>query len=397
MIPGSTPQDRHRLAAEWDRLIEEIRAQDGFSSFLLPPSAADLSRQAADGPVVAFNVSRYGCDALVLTRDGIGSLPLPGLDYDRLISVVNTFWNAIGAVTSQEAEADAERVLTEILGWLWDNATEPVLDYLGYRSRPSEDENWPRVWWVPGGLLSLLPIHAAGRQADGVIDRVVSSYTPTIRALRYAREPGSGAGLDADRALIVAMPVTPGIDGALAFAAEEARQIAALLPGSVSPAAPVRDDVLGLLSSCAIAHFACHGSSDVADPSRSRLLLHDHQTAPLTVASLASLRLDRVARLAYLSACATAVPRGAGLADEAIHLAASFQLAGYRHVIGTLWEIDDYTAVTVAGAFYTTLTSGGTALDIGRAPRALHDAVRAVRASQPDKPSVWASYLHAGA
>jgi hypothetical protein len=53
------------------------------------------------------------------------------------------------------------------------------------------------------------------------------------------------------------------------------------------------------------------------------------------------------AELAFLSACSTARPSGR-LADEAIHLASAFQLAGYRHVIGTLWPIGDWPAVEYA-------------------------------------------------
>ncbi|MFG2222325.1 hypothetical protein [Streptomyces sp. NPDC048644] len=50
--------------------------------------------------------------------------------------------------------------------------------------------------WIPGGPLSLLPVHAAGHHGFGaagrerrtVLDRVVSSCTPTVRALGHARE-----------------------------------------------------------------------------------------------------------------------------------------------------------------------------------------------------------------
>ncbi len=59
------------------------------------------------------------------------------------------------------------------------------------------------------------------------------------------------------------------------------------------------------------------------------------------------------AELAFLSACETAQP-GARLADEAIHLASAFSLAGYRHVIGTLWPVGDQHAVDIADDIYTT-------------------------------------------
>ncbi|MQY31867.1 CHAT domain-containing protein [Nocardia aurantia] len=72
-------------------------------------------------------------------------------------------------------------------------------------------------------------------------------------------------------------------------------------------------------------------------------------TDPLTVAALAEIHLDH-ARLAYLSACETALTTDARLLDEAIHLASAFQLAGYPHVIGTLWTIADQTTVQIAAS-----------------------------------------------
>jgi CHAT domain-containing protein len=107
---------------------------------------------------------------------------------------------------------------------------------------------------------------------------------------------------------------------------------------------------------------------------------------------VARLRLDD-ADLAFLSACSTGRP-GGRLADEAIHLASAFQLAGYRHVIATLWPIVDRHAVDIADQIYTTLTTAGEDDVAG----AVHAAVRRMRRRWGwNSPSVWASHIHAGA
>jgi CHAT domain-containing protein len=157
----------------------------------------------------------------------------------------------------------------------------------------------------------------------------------------------------------------------------------------LADAAATYETVLTALPRARWAHFACHGSSNLADPSASRLLLHDHLERPLTIIDVARQRLGDVG-LACLSACSTAQP-GGRLTDEAIHLAAAFQLAGYRQVIGTLWPIGDRHAVDVAMDIYTTLPLTGDAAS------AVHAATRRMRRRWTDLPSVWASHIQVGA
>jgi tetratricopeptide (TPR) repeat protein len=417
-----TGRERHRLAEELEVLLGRIRACEGFASFGLPPTPEDLIAEAAHGPVVTFNISSYRSDALLLTRHGITSCPLPRLTPDTAIAQVNNFYRAWAEATAPDGNRiAAQRTLRQTLEWLWEAAAEPALSALaalGEAIPPAQDgEPLPRVWWAPGGLLGLLPLHAAGFHTEPehaprrrtVLDRVISSYTPTVRALRHARRHRPQAA-DGARSLIVAMPTTPG-HGPLPHVPEEARRIQSLLPrpmqltgpasGSTS-FAPNTDTattaaVLARLPECTIAHFACHGASNRTDPSQSRLLLHDHATTPLTVAALAQVNLER-AQLAYLSACSTANPGNDELLDEVIHLTSAFQLAGFPHVIGTLWPIDDRIAAEVAESFYTHLTTGPPeSLDPNQAAAALHHTIRALRDRYPATPSVWAAYLHAGA
>ena len=411
--------NRRQLADRLAAVLEQIRALDGFASFGRPPALSDLLADATDGPVIAFSISAYRSDALLLTANGVASLPLPGLAMDTLTGQIESFYDSLhaaadpGATPKERRQAQAE--LSRILEWLWDIAAEPILHALGYDSQPSANSAWPRVWWVPGGLLSLLPIHAAGYHipAPGnqdrrtVMDRVISSYTPTVRALRYARQHLRAA---ADRSLIVAMPITPRLPGwELPNVPGEVDKVRALLPdplvltepgmGEESLSGPfdipTRANVLARLPGCSIAHFSCHGASDPRDPSRSQLMLHDHDRSPFTVASLNPVNLTH-AQLAYLSACRTAFNPSLALLDEAIHLTTAFQLAGFPHVIGTLWEINDNLAIDVAESFYTALHGSDGTLDISQATHALHRAIRYQRDQYPRTPSLWAAYLHAG-
>jgi hypothetical protein len=80
--------------------------------------------------------------------------------------------------------------MLDVLAWIWDTITGPILDHLGHTHPVEEGRRWPRIWWSPTGPLTVLPLHAAGHHVDdgrAVLDRVVSSYTPTVRMLTRAR------------------------------------------------------------------------------------------------------------------------------------------------------------------------------------------------------------------
>ena len=81
------------------------------------------------------------------------------------------------------------------------------------------------------------------------------------------------------------------------------------------------------------------------------------------------------------------------LADETVHLASVLHVAGYRHVVATLWSVADRPALRVARAVYTDLASYH---DIDRIPVALHQVTRALRDRYLDRPLAWAAYIHIG-
>lgn len=388
-VRATDSDHRHGMARRRQSLLSRIRATAGFERFLEPPALADLLPAAESGAVVTVNVSDLRCDALVLTAGQVRLVPLPDLDTEDLDTRVHAFLAALDLVDMGERteRTEAQAVVRRTLTWLWDVVAEPVLDELGHTATPAVGAPWPRVWWSPTGPLNFLPLHAAQRYPaqDGhaVLDRVVSSYAPTIRALLHAR---SRPVPSRRRLLSVAMAQTPGqapLPATLAEAEALVRRLGGEYP--LVDAAATHGNVMSALASASWVHFACHAHSDPASPSNSHLLLHDR---PMSIAEVSRLRLE-FAELAYLSACSTA--RGsAGLADEAIHIASAFQLAGYRHVVGTLWPIDDTTAAGVADGFYRRLTDGTSPAD------ALHMVIRSMRDEQRLIPSQWAAYVHAG-
>jgi Uncharacterized protein conserved in bacteria len=137
------------------------------------------------------------------------------------------------------------------------------------------------------------------------------------------------------------------------------------------------------------AHLSCHGRVDTRDPAQSFLALYDR---PLKVNELLTMRLDHP-YLAYLSACSTAAG-SINLIDENIHLASAFQVAGFPHVVATLWPVNDRVSARLAQHIYTALHPDP---DTWHSPAwAVHTTVRTNRARSPDKPHAWAAHIHLG-
>ncbi|MEV8388826.1 MULTISPECIES: CHAT domain-containing protein [unclassified Streptomyces] len=386
-----TTSDRVALADELDAVIDRIRALPGMERFLRPPLLTDLTAQAHEGPIVYVNVSRHRCDALIITPDGVRSRALDGLSEEAVNHRVRALHTAF-----TEGRLVAEREIHDTLEWLWDTVAGPVLGELGLTAEPAADGPWPRIWWAPVGSLSLLPLHAAGHHRDGgpvLLDRVVSSTTPTVRALGHARADRHDERNE-PRLLVVAMPHTPDAPD-LPGAQAEADHLAALIPGAtvLVGADATRDAVLDALPASGWAHFACHGYSDPDNPSDSHLALHDHDRAPFRVLDLSRLRL-RNAEFAFLSACDTARTTE-HLSDEAIHPLAAFQIAGFSQVVGTLWRVDDAVAPAFSQQIYGELIADRSGALCASA--AVHRTVRQLRTRYPNLPSVWAAHVHAGA
>ncbi|MFG3018393.1 CHAT domain-containing protein [Streptomyces sp. NPDC048254] len=402
---GGVLSTGERLAAARRRseLIEEIRKQEGLADFLRRPSYPALREAAADGPVVIVNASRSRCDALIVRADrDVRCVPLDDVSDDLVRSYARRFSLGLGILEgdapARSQLASGRHLVMTTLEWLWHQVCAPILTELGHTQAKSADEA-ERVWWCPTGAFAALPLHAAGlhdRQrgdAQSVLDRVISSYTPTLRQLIEVRSaPAASPG----RPLLVAVPETQVSGGQhLLRTAEDEAQVflrsfptAHALIGPDATGAAVR----GHLPTAGWVHFACHGSVRGASDDEARLLLYDEE---LRMAAVSRTSPARNAELAFLSACSTA-RTVRGLSDESLNLATMMQLAGYRHVIGTLWAIDDPMAPAVADTVYTALARPTGEMDAADAARSLHRAVLEQRRLFPMASVNWCSYVHLG-
>ncbi|KAF3808316.1 hypothetical protein GCG54_00006937 [Colletotrichum gloeosporioides] len=382
--------DRHQASIDLDEIISQIRLLPDFGHFLLPPSVEELNAAASDGPIVLINSSGFRCDAFLIETDTIRSIRLPKLHHPDVKRKVDSLTSIRSHYPSHQKTRDE---MFSILEWLWDVAVCPILDTLGFRKFPMNN-NWPRIWWIPTGELSSLPLHAAGRHAsfstDTALDRVVSSYSPSVRALLHARRQiRTARNLMIDHALLVSMTTTPECSN-LRFAKNEVEKLESLLPTTMKRTRleqPCSKDVLRGLEECSIFHFAGHGKSHLSNPSKSSLLTRDWQEHMLTVEDLMNLNLNKGDVPAikqyyhhhHLSACSTNKSHSADLQDEAIYLVTACQLAGFKHVIGSLWETSDRYSVEVAEEVYRTIYTLDKAGDDTSISLGVHKAARRLR------------------
>jgi hypothetical protein len=419
---------RMAWASEWDDLVGQVRRRPGGEDFLASPPVGDLLADDPGHTIAIVNVSTWRCDALLVRKTGVQPLELRGLtaddarsrttEYLRVLREAETAADEVAATRERartggsaadrqalqralrlmrDAQAAVERMLTGLLAWLWDTVAQPVLTALRHDGPPAPRVPWPRLWWCPTGPLALLPLHAAGHHGDPgrtVIDRVVPSYTPTLRALMEARKPLAAASGDAERRLlIVAQADAPG-QRSLPGVARELDMLAELFPASgctvLRDGEADRTRVRAELAKHRWVHFSCHGDQVLHDPSQGGLILHDGM---LTVADIASTRYE--AEFAGLSACKTATG-GTGLPDEMITLVAALHYSGFRHVVGTLWSVYDAPeTISLFRDLYAGMTADGRMRPELSAP-SLHAAVSKLRGLHPDRPSLWTPFTHTG-
>jgi CHAT domain-containing protein len=210
------------------------------------------------------------------------------------------------------------------------------------------DLDFRQVTLIPGGRLSLLPLHAA-------FEPITVSYAPSARALQAA------ASKNKEQANL--LPFLLGIGNPLpnpkplAFACEEVKQIEELFHKKGYGCTPFYEqaakstDIVHSIPEATYLHLSCHGRYDVQEPLDSTLYLSGNDTLTLRDLLDGDLDLSKT-RLAVLSACQTGITDFLKVPDEAVGFPAGFIQAGVPGVISTLWPVDDISTALLMEKFY---------------------------------------------
>lgn len=417
-------KERRDASYDMERCLTEIRQIKGHENFLRGLSLDRIKSCASEGPIVVINVTDIGSDAILVSTSEVRKIPLPGMRSSGAPAFISkglrTFRSSgtdffIGRDIPSERETDSVNTAA-VLPWLWDSCVKVVLNELEPSTTLARGDQLLRVWWIGVGVASSLPFHAAAASihkydsANNALDRMVPSYTPSIKTLAYSRERSNQHARTVAQqweVTVVTMTKTPG-HVRLRGVQQESELIKKACKSSgfytcVQLPQPTVDTALESIAHSKIVHFACHGMSHGSDPSKSHLLLQkdddsgEAKVDELTVSRISSVNRTSLAWISYLSACSTASINATGFGDEGIHISSALQVAGFAHVIGSQWRLDDDVCVKVAGKFYEVL--------IGKEPqqlcnRAVAEALRAavlhVRGEDPD-PLRWGGYIHSGA
>jgi hypothetical protein len=129
-------------------LLEDIRQDPGFESFLLPKSYNVLCHAAQGGPVIILTSHKAHCDAIILcnpTSDPV-HVPLPTVTLDLLKSQRDMLTSLLRSCNlrirgqssssrlfawcEQFAHKSTQEYFQDLLNWLWIHVTGPVYTVL---------------------------------------------------------------------------------------------------------------------------------------------------------------------------------------------------------------------------------------------------------------------------
>jgi tetratricopeptide (TPR) repeat protein len=247
---------RPEAATELEACIRDIRAIPGYERFLLGQTVAEMQEYVSEGYVVVVNISTIRSDAVVIAHGYLQAISLPGLSVTDARGWLSTDW----IVRRRSEQREKNDMFLSYLAWLWHVCVRDTLDRISAFYR-GQGPTLPRVWWIGCGLASSMPFHAAGVHAHGCLEnamsRVLSSYTPSVKALGHSRSQTKYACSDEplrNQMLITLMLETPrGANDEIGFSRldgvlEEKKRIFRIVSPYVKPVVCTTPDATSFLA-----------------------------------------------------------------------------------------------------------------------------------------------------
>ncbi|KAJ7206284.1 CHAT domain-containing protein [Mycena pura] len=398
LYSGTSPDPRG-LAVKRQDLLQKIRQQPNLEYFLLPKPYKELWRASQGGPVIILNSHPDHCDGIIIldpTSESI-HVPFPNVTLGMLKSQQESLRELLGRCNIRTREESTstrlfsyqekyrfrtpEDYFADLLAWLWTHIVAPV-----YQVLESHGITNGRLWWLPSGAFTRLPLHACAPT-----DEFICSYTATLGSLLdgYARRSSITPKVG-----VVGVTHTGHRWNYLPGVEQEVKNILSIVTKEQVECLDTEQatvDAVNLqLQNCSWIHLACHGTQDVVDPTKSRLLLYGGN---LEMETILQMPLPN-AEFVFLAACQTAMG-DAKLVNESFHLGGGFIAAGFRGAIGTMWSMNDSDGPLVAEIFYSHLFREGRQPQASDAAEALHLAVKELKARKVPYER-WIPFIHMG-
>jgi hypothetical protein len=385
----------------------------------------DILAATGEGALVYLAAATAGGYALVVAaRHDPQFVELPTLDRATVAGLLDPLLPGAsdrsapvtGSALRQAPERDADQLsrpgdsLAGGLVTLWDAGSRLLGLSAGGRV----------VTFVPVGLLSLLPLHAAGAPGDPG-DRLDWRHLGNFSAIRYApnarsltRCQDTARRLAAGPQLLLAVDVPDGFGvdprGHLRHVAREAAEAVRCWTGAGLPRHDCTwEEFRAAAGDHTVWHLACHGAAEPHAILDSRLYFADR------VVTLRELRETLPAgqrRLAVLSACESNLT-DASLPNEVVGLPSALLQVGFAGVIASSWKVNDLATAYLMTAFYQQWCGEGQepTVALNLAQRWLRRATRSdLAAMLPDvtpdgdegespyrHPRYWAAFAYTGA
>ncbi|KAJ6563035.1 CHAT domain-containing protein, partial [Mycena vulgaris] len=372
-----------------NKLLNTIRKQPGFENFLRPKSYNVLCHSSQGGPVVILTSHTDHCNGIILLNPASEPVhvALPTVTLKLLKSQREMLK---GLLDRCNVRNRGQSLPSRLFGQqtVSENMTLFLSSLIFFCSSQHRISNG-RLWWLPTGGFTGLPLHASPSPTD----EFIHSYTATLGSLldSYTKRSSDTA----PKLAVVGLTYTDSKrSNSLKGVVREVQNIISIVKEPivqcvVGEQATV-DAVKLKLQDCSWVHLACHGHQNLVQPAKSHLQLYGGN---LELETILRMPLQN-AQFVFLAACQTAMG-DAELVNESFHLGGGFITAGFRSAVGTMWSMNDEDGPTVAEIVYSHLFRDGQQPQASDAAEALQLAVKELK-NRKVPYERWIPFIHIG-